>query len=226
MKKSQLFVCLVLFLMGANCFADEYTYPDVADKYIGTYVPVQLDIQFRRTKNFYQALYTGYPDHHDVLFIGKNKCYSDARFHDGYAIEAKDFKNFRFIENENGQFVMDQNGNGYKQITNYLNNNGYGYADYESYVINIIFDFAKNMKNISIQKNQVIIDGKKYSINLDPNFFNVTNVVIWLYSEEREFYALMRDGKNAKLYSSKQGEDRSLYPDETNVITEIPLFFR
>lgn len=225
MKKSRLFVCLILLLIGANCFADEYTYPDVPDEYIGTYVPVQLDIQFRRTKNFYSALYTGYPDHHDVLFIGKNKCYSDVHFHDGYAIKAKDFKNFRFIENENGKFVMDQNGNGYKQITNYLNENGYGYEDYESYVINILFDLAKDMKNISIEKNKVIIDGKKYSTNLDRNFLDITNVAIWLLSEEREFYALIRNGENAKLCGSKRGEYHSLYPDETNVITEIPLFF-
>ena len=50
---------LILF-SSISAFADDYTLPDVAPEHIGTYVPVQMEIQLKRTKLFYDALRTGY----------------------------------------------------------------------------------------------------------------------------------------------------------------------
>ena len=37
-----------------------------------------------------------------LLVLGEHKCYSDAGFHDGYAINAEEFNEFRLIENSAG----------------------------------------------------------------------------------------------------------------------------
>ena len=223
--KLKSFVLVLILLSSVYAFADDYNLPDVAPEHIGTYIPVQMEIQLKRTKLFYDALETGYPDHHDVLFLGKNKCYSDVHFHDGYAITAKDFRNYRFVENDNGQFMIDQDGNSYRQISNSLNENGYGYTDYSEYVIDIIFDFMKDMKNFSRSGSKVVINGEPYYIELDATFYGTKNVSIWLYSEKYGNCALMKDGINAKIVMSERGEYRCWYPKEDDVIEEIPLFF-
>ncbi len=61
------------------------------------------------------------------LLLGAHKCYSDLAFHDGYAIPAKDFKNFRFVKNENGTFCVDQNGFSYRKIADKLSVSVLGY---------------------------------------------------------------------------------------------------
>ena len=83
MKKSIFGLLLCCFVIGV-LYADDYTLPNVDSRYIGTYIPVDVDNQLKKTKLIYDALSLGYPVHHDVLFLGKNKCYSDAGFHDGY----------------------------------------------------------------------------------------------------------------------------------------------
>ena len=221
--KLKSFAFMLILFSSISAFADDYTLPDVAPEHIGTYVPVQMEIQLKRTKLFYEALRTGYPDHHDVLFLGKNKCYSDAHFHDGYAITAKDFRNYRFVENDNGQFLIDQDGNGYRYISNRIGEDGY--SDYSEYVIDILFDFMKDMKNFSRSGSKVVIEGEPFFIELDNTFFDGKDVAIWLHSEKYGLCALMKDGINARIVKSERGEYRFWYPKEDEMIKEIPLFF-
>ena len=85
MKKKILFCSFIFcfFLL----FASDYDLPNVDSRYIGTYIPVDYENHIKREKNIYGAYPMGYPNHHDVLFVGRNRCYADAHFHDGYAIK-------------------------------------------------------------------------------------------------------------------------------------------
>lgn len=90
----------------------------------------------------------GYPKHHDVLFLGKNICYSDLHFSDGYAINLTDFLNYRFEATPEGTFVYDEKGFKYRQITNFLNEYGYGYNEYTDYVSKLISDNRYSLKKV------------------------------------------------------------------------------
>ena len=81
---------------------DEYQLSNVENQYIGTYIPVDVENHLRKNKLFYKALAIGSNFHHDILLLEKTECYSDAGFHDGYAITAEEFKNYRFVKNNNG----------------------------------------------------------------------------------------------------------------------------
>lgn len=223
MKRKTLIFTILLLLSGF-VFADDYTLTEVEDKFVGTYIPVDVDNQLKKTKLFYDALALGYPIHHDVLFMGKNKCYSDAGFHDGYAITVGEFKNFRFVENAAGYFCLDDKGNSYKKISDKLNERGYGYEEYENYILNVIFDFAKDMKNVQIKNACVIIDGVEYNINLDGTFFDSKNLVLILVSE-RQSYALIKNGVNGELHGIKRAEDEFYWLADEKVIKEFPLMF-
>ena len=223
MKRKTLMFTILLLLSGF-VFADDYTLNGVEDKFVGTYIPVDVDNQLKKTKLFYEALGLGYPVHHDVLFMGKNKCYSDAGFHDGYAISSREFKNFRFVENAAGYFCLDDKGNSYKKISDKLNDRGYGYEEYENYILNVIFDFAKDMKNVQIKNACVIIDGVEYNINLDGTFFDSKNLVLILVSE-RQSYALIKNGVNGELHGLKRAEDEFYWLADEKAIKEFPLMF-
>lgn len=223
MKK--VFLSVLLFLMTAGfVFADDYNLSGIEDKFVGTYIPVDVDNQLKRTKLLYEALDLGYPIHHDVLFMGKNKCYSDAGFHDGYAITSKEFRNFRFVENDNGYFCIDDKGNSYKKISDKLNESGYGYDQYENYVLNIVFDFAKDMKNVEIKGSKVIIDNVEYSVNLDANFFATKNVALWLVSD-RQSYALVKNGVNGELHRPKRDDEEFFWLVDEKIEKEFPMMF-
>ncbi len=221
-RKTLIFTVLMIF--SRFVFADDYTLNGVEDKFVGTYIPVDVDNQLRKTKLFYEALGLGYPVHHDVLFMGKNKCYSDAGFHDGYAINSREFKNFRFVENAAGYFCLDDKGNSYKKISDKLNERGYGYEDYKNYVLNVLFDFAKDFKNLEIKGDKVIIDNVEYSVNLNGVFLQSKDVALLLVSE-KQTYALVKNGVNGELHGLKKDEDEFFWLADEKVIKEFPLMF-
>lgn len=221
-RKTLIFTVLMIF--SRFVFADDYTLTEVEDKFVGTYIPVDVDNQLKKTKLFYDALALGYPIHHDVLFMGKNKCYSDAGFHDGYAITVGEFKNFRFVENAAGYFCLDDKGNSYKKISDKLNERGYGYEDYKNYVLNVLFDFAKDFKNLEIKGDKVIIDNVEYSVNLNGVFLQSKDVALLLVSE-RQSHALIKNGVNGELHDLKKDEDEFFWLADEKVIKEFPLMF-
>lgn len=223
MKMKSLMLLVLLFL-GVFTFADEFTYPEIEDKCVGTYIPVDIDNNLKKTKLFYTALKLGYPIHHDVLFMGKNKCYSDARFHDGYAIEVSEFKNYRFVENDSGFFCLDDKGNSYKKISDKLNDYGYGYEYYINYILNVIFDFSKDMKNIEIKGDKIQIDNTEYSVILDATFLEGKDIALYILSEKRP-YALVKNGVNGELHCLKQDEESFFSHVDEKIIKEFPLMF-
>ena len=60
---------------------------------------------------------------------------------------------------------------------NPYNNTGYGYNDYYEYVMNLLFDFVKDMNTVEIDGDILKLDGESYRVNLDWNFFDTKNVV-------------------------------------------------
>ncbi|MBP3743342.1 MAG: YARHG domain-containing protein [Treponema sp.] len=223
--KKIIFSLLLSLLTLCTAFAVEETYRlrNVDSKNIGIYIPVDIENQIRKTRLFYESLNVGHSFHHDVLFLTKNICFSDVGFHDGYAIESKDFKNYRFVENDNGIFCIDENGNSYKKIPGKLNKKGYGYEAFADYVMNIIISFAKDMKNIQIKDGTITIDGITYEVNLDRNFFCWDNIAIWLYNENG-FYALVKNGINGELHKGYIDEDY-IWCASNEKIKEFPLMF-
>lgn len=221
---------LILAGLFMTCFSgafaqvhDEFYLPDVDAQYIGTYIPTYFEAYMINKKVFYEALSLDSPDH-DVLFLGKNICYSDAGFHDGYAVKAEEFKDYLFVSNSTDTYCIDTHGGSYHKISENLNSHGYGYSEYAEYVASTLLSFAKDMKNVEIHGTSLILDGVKYEIELDGNFFDTENVALWLILSGKGSFALMKNGVNGELHASHRGDYHMIYPDE-EVLQEFPLMF-
>ena len=205
--KKKIFSIIILIFISKTVFAqsDEYKLTNINEKYIGTYIPVDLELRLYQSKKFYKSLYAsrkyGKTKPHDVLYLQKNICYSDLGFHDGYAIKNKEFINYKFIADNDVIFCIDNNGYLYRKISN----SEYGYEDYAEYVMKIILSNYQNSSEIKINGYFLNINGKEYAITLDGNFFDTENAAIWLFSDKH--YVLEKNGIDGELFSGKGYED-------------------
>lgn len=205
--KKKIFSIIILIFISKTVFAqnDEYKLTNINEEYIGTYIPVDLELRLYQSKMFYKSLYAsrkyGKTQPHDVLYLQKNICYSDLGFHDGYAIKNKEFINYKFIADNDVIFCIDNNGYLYRKISN----SEYGYEDYAEYVMKIILSNYQNSSEIKINGYFLNINGKKYEITLDGNFFDTENAAIWLFSDKH--YVLEKNGIDGELFSGKEYED-------------------
>lgn len=205
--KKKIFSIIILIFISKTVFAqsDEYKLTNINEEYIGTYIPVDLELRLYQSKMFYKSLYAsrkyGKTQPHDVLYLQKNICYSDLGFHDGYAIKNKEFINYKFIADNDVIFCIDNNGYLYRKISNAE----YGYEDYAEYVMKIILSNYRNSSEIKINGYFLNINGKEYEITLDGNFFDTENAAIWLFSDKH--YVLEKNGINGELFSGKGYED-------------------
>ena len=85
-------------------------------------------------------------------------------------------------------------------------------------------------------KGRIYIDNKKYEVNLDGVFFDVSNAAIWLFADGH--YVLEKDGIDGELYTGKRYKDKvgntkdvlvsrfpglfELNPAETSNYSEVP----
>jgi len=219
------FTAFVLLNCFGILFADDCTLPDVEDKYIGTYIPVDIEEYIKLTKDFYGALQLGYPKHHDVLYLGKNICYSDAHFDDGYALDADVFKDYHFEETKEGIFCVDKNGLAYRQISNFVNEYGQGYAEYMQYVNQLIKNSDNEMKNYRVSSDKLILDDIEYEIIPNRVHFDCNNVVFWLFSKKTGYRALVKNGLNGELHESYRNENDFCYHPEKESTKVFPLMF-
>ena len=205
--KKKIFSIIILIFISKTVFAqsDEYKLTNINEEYIGTYIPVDLELRLYQAKKFYKSLYAsrkyGKTKPHDVLYLQKNICYSDLGFHDGYAIKNKEFINYKFIADNDVIFCIDNNGYLYRKISN----SEYGYEDYAEYVMKIILSNYQNSSEIKINGYFLNINGKEYKITLDGNFFDTENAAIWLFSDKH--YVLEKNGIDGELFSGKGYED-------------------
>lgn len=205
--KKKIFSIIILIFISKTVFAqsDEYKLTNINEEYIGTYIPVDLELRLYQSRKFYKSLYAsrkyGKTKPHDVLYLQKNICYSDLGFHDGYAIKNKEFINYKFIADNDVIFCIDNNGYLYRKISN----SEYGYEDYAEYVMKIILSNYQNSSEIKINGYFLNINGKEYAITLDGNFFDTENAAIWLFSDKH--YVLEKNGIDGVLFSGKGYED-------------------
>lgn len=101
-----------------------------------------------------------------------------------------------------------------------ISNSEYGYKEYVEYVMKIIFS---NPSDIKILDDQLIIDGKKYKVNLDGNFFNIKNAAIWLFNDGH--YVFEKNGIDGELYTSKEYEDK-FGNTKNELIKRLPGIFK
>ena len=203
-KKASIIIFLIFHFVNLFATSDEFELNNIKDEYIGTYIPVDLELRLYQLKKFYEALYAsrkyGTSQPHDVLYLQKKICYSNLGFHDGYAIQTKDFKNYKFLTGKGGTFCIDNNGYLYRKISNAE----YGYSDYIEYVMKIIFSNFENSAEIKIKNNNLTINDKEYKVNLDGLFFDTSNAAIWLFSDR--YYVLEKNNFDGELYTCKENE--------------------
>lgn len=157
-----------LFLSLGTIFADDYTLKKVPKDYIGTYIPVQMEMLVKEYMSYEKALNTIANSHYDILLLQENKCYSQVRFSDGYAVLAKDFEKWSFVTRKDNKFILDENGLSYRKISDKYDDQGY--TAYANVVLSIIFKDAIHDKNITINGDTVNIYGKEYKFNLYPSY--------------------------------------------------------
>ena len=203
---------------------DPFFLENVDEDCIGVYIPVDEENVISTRRMFYEAVLLGYPVHHDVLFLGEHKCYSDAGFHDGYAINAEEFYEFKFIENAAGKICIDNKGNSYKKISGNLNERGYGYTEYTDYVMKLLLAFVTDMNTVKILDGKVTLDDKTYSVTLDGTFLEYENIAIVLYDNQGS-YALEKNGYNGELKRLVMSDNEFSFHADDEVIKEFPLMF-
>ncbi len=76
--KKKIFSIIILIFISKTVFAqsDEYKLTNINEEYIGTYIPVDLELRLYQSKKFYKSLYAsrkyGKTKPHDVLYLQKN----------------------------------------------------------------------------------------------------------------------------------------------------------
>jgi len=213
-----IFLCLCTLLFSRSK-KDEFYLKNVPSEYMGTYIPVQYDNILKKTRSHYAALFSNDGDYHDVLYVQKHICYSDLRFHDGYAITAEEFGTYSFITKKSGTYIIDANGNSYKKI-----GDNHSFTDVCRYVLSFIFEDALQLKNVELtEQARIIINGVEFEPVLDPAFFETDGVALWLRSEDRKSAALKREGVGAVLYKANEGDVYVSISD--TVMFDFPIFY-
>lgn len=219
MKKS-LFIVFVLSLFTAFIFADEHTLQNVPKEFTGTYVPVAFEQQLKEKMDYEKALNIIAPTNYDLLMLGDDICYTTLRFSDGYAVLAKDFEKWTFVNAKTEQYILDENGCSYRKISDDSSYNGY--VLFAENALKIIFRDAIHSKNISIKNDKVTINGISYEIKLDPTYSSKD----FICALDNGAYFLVKDGLGAKIVKGERSPDDRWVVDPTDkTVDEIPLFF-
>ena len=154
-KKISLIIVLVFAVINVFANSNDYELTNVKEEYIGTYIPVDLELRLYQSKKFYESLRAsrkyGATQPHDVLYLQKSICYSDMGFHDGYAIKKEEFANYKFITGKSGVFCIDDNGYLYRKISDA----DHGYTEYAEYVMKIIFSNCSKSSEIKIEGQDI-----------------------------------------------------------------------
>lgn len=212
LRKFFLLPAFLFFLSGLS--AGEHTLFNVPKDFIGTYMPVQMEMLLKEYMSYEKALNTIADSHYDVLSLEDYACYSQVRFSDGYAVYAKDFEKWSFVKRGEERYILDENGLSYHRISAKK-------ADYEAYaekVLHIIFADALHNKNISISGSNVTIYNMQYKFDLWPSYADDYGALVL------SDYVLKIEGVSANIYSTESVGKWDLKRTD-NIIQTIPLFY-
>ena len=212
----KIIISLFTLFLSFNLFAQDYDLTDVPKDFIGTYIPVQLEMYLKEYMSYEKALHAIAESHYDILLLQENICYSQVRFQDGYAVKSKDFNKWSFVQRDDEQFILDENGLSYRKVSDQ-----YGEAGYDAYaerVLSIIFTDAIHNKNISISGDQVTIYGQKYTFNLWPSYADDYGAVVL------SGCVLKIEGLSANIYQTELVGRWDLKRTD-KVVQTIPLFY-
>lgn len=219
--KRKTILTFFIIIICTSVFADNF----IPKEYYGTYIPLKFEEKLIKTNSYSKSLYQN-SNYHDILFVGENGCYSDLKFHDGYKIP--NISNFNFYKNNDDKFITDENNNIYKAI--YSGNEERNYQPFYEFVINHLFQNAKELKNISIENSTITIGNIKLQFITDLMFFDTSTCDAWFYSldeknNQRNYYALIKDGIGAKLVKGIRDEDDFGWTQGSEIIYDFPIFF-
>jgi hypothetical protein len=173
---------------------------NIEEKYLGVYLPVNFIETLQNTKNFTVSLMANnYGNgrnrlYHDILIVDKSKyrIWSNARFHDGYAIPFNEAEYYKFIERDNKILIIDNKGYEYIKISQNIEN---AYEFVDRFIAEIIFADALKNKKILLENNYVIIaeTGLKYTVLLTQ--FVEGNPNLLLSGNRQVLFLEIVDGK-------------------------------
>ena len=151
---SSLLLSLTIF---AFAHADDYTLPPINADFHGTWIPKAFVTKFQQTLNFTISYRFEPADKrpHDILIVEGNKIWSNLRFHDGYAINTKEFAGFRLAREASGPSIVDDRGNSYIRISEAISTNAY--TAFQTYLLQ---EIQKTLNKPTIHP-VVLIDGNQ-----------------------------------------------------------------
>ena len=215
MKSVRKFVLSIICLFFVSgLYANEHELKNVPKDFIGTYMPVQMEMLLKEYMSYEEALSTIAESSYDILSLEENICYSQVRFSDGYAVLASNFEKWSFVKRGDERFILDENGLSYHRISPKKND----YDAYAEKVLSIIFVDAIHNKNISISGSNVTIYGKQYHFDLYPSYVDDPGA---LYLSG---CVLKIEGLGANIYTTEStGKWTSRRTNK--IIHSIPLFY-
>lgn len=213
------FLLIISFVLSLGCFAGDYDLKNVPEDFIGTYIPVQMEVFVKEYMSYEKALFAIAKSHYDILLLNKNICYSQVMFGDGYAVETRDFEKWSFVKRGNERFILDENGLSYRRISTKSDD----YDAYAERILSLIFVDASHDKNIWISGKEVSIYGHKYYFQLSPSYMDEARENNALYLSG----CLLRiEGVGAKIYSVvSDGNSRWGDLSLGKVVQTVSLFY-
>ena len=201
MKKYFLFLLAFfkLFILDAQEWNINFL-EDIDEKYLGVYLPVNFIELLQDSNNFTLSLMTNYDQkekkrlYHDILIIDKNRnmIWSNARFHDGYAIKLDEAEKYKFIEKNNEILIIDNKEYEYLKISTDIEN---AYEIVDKFIAGVVFSKAIERRKVFLENDIVIIadTGLKYKMLLTQFVQGYPNII--LRGNQQEMYLEIIDGK-------------------------------
>jgi hypothetical protein len=196
--------------LSAQEISRDYYIDVIENDFIGVYLPVEYITILEETKNHSLAMHCNDDGkYHDILIVNKNSIFSNAKFHDGYAIKTIEVNLYQFNRDGNKRIVVDNNGYSYKRIGE---NPLKAYNIAEIFVLKIVFEsLLKQNIGISILENKIVIpflyfftEEDTFSVELDDLFWEKGSSLLLKGHGNYFTFFMLTDGIEYTFYKEKE----------------------
>ena len=97
---------------------NEFNFENIESDFIGVFLPVEYINSLEYTRSHSLSMHLNNGRYHDVLAVVETGIYSNAKFHDQYAIKTSEINLFQFVRNDGETIIIDNNGYSYIKIGN------------------------------------------------------------------------------------------------------------